>query len=302
MTRAMRAAVATLAIWAAALPLAAEWTNCNAPIAIDHDAFRITAITRCSWTLGGVIDKRVRLNGVLTVTPTNQTALCSGDGYCGTSLIADYRASTTYHSSATIKASQWYVTFDEITVGDSDSTRDPIRPHTTCPGCCEVSPIVISLRGDYHLTSVADGVSFDIDADGVAERMSWTAAASDVAFLALDRNGNGRIDDGAELFGDAIAADGWIALAQLDANGDRVIDASDAAWQQLLLWYDRDHDGRSSAAELTRVASTEIAAIGTGYRWTGRRDAFGNMFRYAGEVTLASGRREAYDVYFLAAK
>ena len=299
--RGMRAA-ATLAIcWVAALPLAAEWTNCTAPIAIDSDRSRITVITRCWWTLGGVIDRRVRLNGVLTVTPTNETARCSGDGYCGTSLLADYRASTTYHSSATIKASQLFVTFDEITVGDGDRTPEPVRPHTICPGCCEVSPIVLSLRGDYHLTSVAEGVSFDINGDGVPERMSWTAAGSDAAFLALDRNGNGSIDSGAELFGDAVATDGWIALAQLDGNGDGAIDVSDAAWRDLLLWYDRDHDGRSTSSELVSVASSGIVAIGTRYRWLGRRDAFGNMFRYAGELTLSSGRREAYDVYFLAA-
>jgi hypothetical protein len=284
-------------------PLAADgFTNCYTRVTPDSDNFIVTVIGRCSWTVAGTVYKSVTLAGDMTISPTGTRAACYGDGYCGMSAKPPYTASTTYTSTATFKASQLYMPIDEITVTDSATTPDPIRPHTTCPSCCEVSPIVISLRGDYRLTSVADGVSFDIDADGVAERMSWTAGGSEVAFLALDRNGNGRIDDGAELFGDAIAADGWIALAQLDANGDGVIDANDAEWRNLLLWYDRDHDGRSSSAELVSVASTEIAAIGTGYRWSGRRDAFGNMFRYAGEVTLASGRREAYDVYFLAAK
>lgn len=50
---------------------------------------------------------------------------------------------------------------------------------------------------------------------------------------------------------------------------------------------------------MTPVASTSMVAIGTAYRWSGRRDAFGNMFRYAGDITLTTGRRQAYDVYFL---
>lgn len=79
------------------------------------------------------------------------------------------------------------------------------------------------------------------------------------------------------------------------------MNASDAAWRDLLLWYDRDHNGRSSAAELVPIAASNVTAIGTGYRWSGRRDPYGNLFRYAGLITFAHGRREAYDVYFLAA-
>jgi hypothetical protein len=77
------------------------------------------------------------------------------------------------------------------------------------------------------------------------------------------------------------------------------VNSSDGAWRTLLLWYDRDHDGSSLRSELVPITSSGIVAIGTGYRWTGRRDAFGNMFRYAAEITLKSGRRQAYDVYLL---
>ncbi|HEX2060136.1 MAG TPA: hypothetical protein VHK90_05310, partial [Thermoanaerobaculia bacterium] len=192
---------------------------------------------------------------------------------------------------------------DQTTVTYTATTPVPVNPRTTCGDFmnCDPSPIIISLRGDYHLTSVNDGVSFDIDADGVAERVSWTAPGAELAFLALDRNGNGRIDDGGELFGDAIADNGWIALEALDGNEDRVIDARDGAWNALLLWYDTNHDGRSAAHELVPVATSGVTAIATAHRWLGRRDAFGNTFRYAGEITLTNGRREAYDVFFVAA-
>jgi hypothetical protein len=92
-----------------------------------------------------------------------------------------------------------------------------------------------------------------------------------------------------------------IAMAELDGNRDGVMNARDGAWRDLLLWYDQNHDGRSSAAELVAIASSNITAIGTGHRWSGRRDPFGNLFRYAGEITFEHGRRDAYDVYFLAA-
>ena len=64
------------------------------------------------------------------------------------------------------------------------------------------SPIIVdTARDGYRLTSVANGVYFDVNADGTPERTAWTRRDSDDAFLAMDRNGNGRIDDGTELFG-----------------------------------------------------------------------------------------------------
>lgn len=186
----------------------------------------------------------------------------------------------------------------------------PAQSRTCLPGQydCDSTPIIISLRGDYHLTSALDGVRFDIDADGARELVSWTAPGTALAFLALDRNQNGRIDDGSELFGDHTpladgrrAANGWDALAELDVTGDGLIALDDPVWSNLLLWIDANHDGSSNPSELTNVASSVVRSIGVDYKLVGRRDPYGNLFRFEGQVFLQHGRRAAYDVVLMRA-
>jgi len=131
-----------------------------------------------------------------------------------------------------------------------------------------------------------------------------------MAFLALDRNHNGQIDDGSELFGDhtplpggATAANGFKALVPYDANSDGIIDARDPIWSALLLWTDLSHDGISQASELLPVSQSTVDAISLDYHWSGRRDASGNHFRYESKVWMNHGGRQAtprpvYDVFF----
>jgi hypothetical protein len=176
------------------------------------------------------------------------------------------------------------------------------------------SPIIVDTRRDgYRLTSVDRGVRFDLNADGTPELVAWTRADSDDAFLAMDRNGNGLIDDGSELFGNytpAYARDdgtttpnGFEALAYLESPsygrsvGDGQIDARDAAFFRLLLWRDLNHNGISERDELQPLSATGIVAIGTAYKNRKRVDRFGNEFRQKGRIQWKSGEDAIFDVW-----
>jgi hypothetical protein len=167
-------------------------------------------------------------------------------------------------------------------------------------------PLVINLHGPYKLTGLEDPVSFDISASGQPRATGWTARDSDIAFLALDRNGNGQIDDGSELFGNATplnhggrAPNGFEGLAQYDANADGIIDVSDPVWSSLLLWVDANHNGISEPSELSRLADSPITAIETQHHWTGRRDQSGNRFGYEGHLHEGHRTQTLYDVFFI---
>ena len=128
-------------------------------------------------------------------------------------------------------------------------------------------PLALDLDRDGIETIGANGtVLFDHDGDGVKTGTGWVSA--DDGLLVLDRNGNGQIDTGAELFGvDTVlangqkASDGFAALRDLDANGDGVFNAQDARFADVRVWRDLNQNGASQAGELFTLQTLGITAI-----------------------------------------
>jgi hypothetical protein len=124
-------------------------------------------------------------------------------------------------------------------------------------------------RKDYQLTGLIQGVRFDIDGDDNEEQVAWTAMGSHLALLALDRNGNGKIDNGKELFSNYTfpgAGNGFAALNQEAKRWGNpgMINERSPLYEKLLLWEDENHDGISQPEEI-RKFSDHYVGIDGGY-------------------------------------
>lgn len=176
-----------------------------------------------------------------------------------------------------------------------------------------MSPIVVDLAGDgFQLSGVEDGVTFDLATLSEApEQIAWTLEGTNDAWLSLDRDNNGLIDDGSELFGNysdqpeplpGRKRNGYAALGLFDTNADGVISRSDPVYADLRLWTDTNHNGISESSEMSTLESHGITGLGTDYRAHRRFDPQGNLWRFSARVYVDQSSQvglRSFDVFLV---
>ncbi|MEQ2015756.1 hypothetical protein ABLB90_04020 [Photorhabdus bodei] len=167
------------------------------------------------------------------------------------------------------------------------------------------TPLIIDLTGDGIITIAENGsIHFDHDNDGIVESSGWIEANN--AFLVWDKNGDGKINNGNELFGNNSilkngikSANGFAALADLDDNFDGIFDQNDSLWNSLELWIDANKDGITDNGELYKLSESGIFAINLTYKENGFKDINGNIHGLESSVLWNNGNTtKIVDVFF----
>jgi len=154
-------------------------------------------------------------------------------------------------------------------------------------------------------TSLENGVLFDYAGDGKAVKTAW--ADPSCGFLARDINGNGQIDNASELFGNYTvlsngerASNGFIALRELDLNNDGIVDKDEASAAGILIWRDRNVNGKVDAGELLTFEQAGVSSVSTNYKVRNKVDGNGNTHKWLGSFTRSDGSKaSAEDILFI---
>lgn len=168
-----------------------------------------------------------------------------------------------------------------------------------------VDPIVLDLGNNgFNPTSLNGGVNFDLDGNGMAERINWIQG--DDAILAYDKNEDGVINDGTEVFGDNTilksgekAANGFEALAEFDSNGDGIINAEDERFEQLLVWQDLNGNGISDEGELKTLTDMHIESINLDYSKLSTNTKSGTVLGNVGTFSFTDGTESRMAEYWV---
>ena len=161
----------------------------------------------------------------------------------------------------------------------------------------KVDPLSLDMNGDgFKVTSIEDGVYFDLDNNGLAEKINWISGGD--AFLALDKDKDGIIENGNELFSEHTilkngksAKNGFEALAEYDDNKDGKINQQDAIYKELLIWIDKNQDGFSDVDELVNIESAGVSEIILNYKYTNQQLTDGVVLGNTAEFIFSNGQK-----------
>lgn len=146
---------------------------------------------------------------------------------------------TAFSTAGTVRTSDGREISFNVNIGMSRSFQEHYREELSQTAFTFCDPLVINL--DTDLAQLEDQTFyFDIDGDGTEDEVSKLGAGS--GYLALDKNGDGIINDGKELFGTA-SGNGFKDLAEYDEDGNGWIDENDAVWDKLRIWA-KDENGK----------------------------------------------------------
>ncbi len=288
-----------------------DWDN---PSGLQAASFRIVELRNDFWTL----DKMsfTPMGGSLpsgsTTTDTSHTLRGTLDTALSGSQVVEIFNGATSLGNATLTGTGTTWTFDVPAASFATQTytaqvKDGAQVLSTSNAFTLIvasTPLVLDLNGDgVQTTSITDGTQFDLLNTGTPQSVGWVDRHD--GLLAIDLNGDGHINSGAELFGDhtqlsdgSLAKDGWHALAEMDSNADGQINALDVNFDRLLVWVDANGNGISDAGELSGLAAANIASIDLAAN-THSVQQNGNVVQAFSTYTTLDGRTlEVADVGF----
>jgi hypothetical protein len=247
----------------------------------------------------------LRTNQVAALTTTNVAALETGDVAVLTTSQVQLGLTTSQFVALTTNQIEALTTRQVEALSTAQVaaiTTDQIGHFATG------TPLVLDLNGNGISTqSIANGVKFDIF--GVDQKVNTGWVTGGDGLLVMDRNHDGSINGGTELFGEGTdlangqkAANGYVALAELDANVDGVINSSDGNFVDLMVWVDDNADGVSTGTELHSLSSLGITQLGLNAQSSTETDN-GNLIGLVSNYTTADGAtHEMADVWFATSK
>jgi serine-aspartate repeat-containing protein C/D/E len=218
--------------------------------------------------------------------------------------------SATYYKG--IDMSKWFwgakdVGTDDSRDADAYSTTDyAYTPYTTLVSGeadmtwdAAITPIVLDLdhNGIQTIAREDSTGKFDLFGNGQAIESGWISSGD--AFLAIDIDKNGKIDNLSELFGGTSKGDGFAKLGAFDSNGDGFVDAKDAHFGDLRVWQDLNGNHQTDAGELRTLAEAGVVSLKVDHVDLPAVDAQGNLHLERSSAVMADGSSiDMADVYF----